>query len=125
MKKLAELTGFELAGVLAETAPAVGNLVADEEFWKKFQECTLRGTQLQRTGGTMQFILSAYAELVPLLLGEKHVGDVMQILAAVEGVPVKKVMAKNGFELIADVKEIFTEQLLPFFTKSAPTEPSE
>ena len=49
----------------------------------------------------------------------------MQILAAVEGVPVKKVMAKNGFELIADVKEIFTEQLLPFFTKSAPTEPSE
>ena len=122
MKKLAELTGFELAGVLAEIAPAVGNLVTDEVFWGKFQECTKKGTQLRRTGSTLQFLLNAYAELVPLLLGEKHIGDVMQILAAVEGVPVKKVMGKNGFELIADIKAIFAEQLVPFFIKSAPTE---
>ena len=63
----------------------------------------------------MTDILKIYAEIAPLLFGEKHLRDTMTILAEIEGKSVKDLLLMNGVELMGDAVKAFTEQLKPFF----------
>ena len=63
----------------------------------------------------MTNVLEVYTDLVPLLFGEKHIKDTMQILSVIEGKSVKELLNMNGTELIADAIGAFKEQLTPFF----------
>ena len=93
MSKLAEMTGWELMGALAEIAEPVGNLVNDDAFWDCFVDCTRRGVGLKQKDG-LRFLLRTYAKLIPIVCGG-HKNDTARILAVIEGKPVAEVMQMN------------------------------
>ena len=82
----------------------------DEEFDTAWKKATKKGLQ---TG--MGDMLKIYADIVPLLFGEKHLTDTMAILSVIEGKPVKELLDMNGTEMIADAMKAFNEQIKPFF----------
>lgn len=121
MKKIKDMNTLELSALLVECAEPMGNLAADNEVFEAFRRCTMRGVGLKQRNG-LRFILRTYAELFPLLFGEKHRMDTLRIMAAVEGKPLQEVIDMNGAEIIADFKKAWEEQLQDFFIQSAPTE---
>ena len=124
MAKLTEMNGWELSRALADLAEPVGNLVNDDEFWDAFKECTKRGVGLQQKNG-LRFILKTYSDLFPLLMGERHIRDTFRILAITEGKTMEEVARMNGMELFTEMRNVFREQLQPFFTLSALSEMRE
>jgi len=119
-KKIEELSGWELTSALVELAEPVGNLAADDRFWKVFKACTQRAVYLREKDG-LRFMLKSYSKLVPVLLSDEHKQDTMRILAVLEGAPYDEVMRRNGAEILKDLSRIFEDKVVPFFTKSMPT----
>ena len=89
MAKLMEKNGAQMMASLANIALPLKRLMDDEEFIKAWQKATVKGL---KTG--MSDILQIYADVAPLLFGEKHVKD-----------------------LLADALKAFNEQLKPFFIR--------
>ena len=118
MAKLNEMNGWELMAALAELAEPISNLVNDDALWECFVVCTKRGIGLERKD-VLRFLLQTYGKMIPLLTGEEHRGDVLRIMAVVEGTTVDKAMKMNGKELLRDFVAAYKEHLEPFFTKSA------
>ena len=112
MAKLLEKNGAEMMSALVSIAAPIKAFMEDEEFDKAWKDATKKGV---KTG--MTDILRIYSELVPLLLGDKHLRDTMAILSAIEGKSVNELLKMNGTELIADTIKAFKEQLQPFFMK--------
>lgn len=112
MAKLLEKNAAEMAAALVSIATPVKNFLQDEEFMKVFKERTKDGVRNRTTD-----VLTVYADLVPLLIGEKHLPDVLQILAVVEGTDVKKMLKKNGVEVLQDALIAWQTQIAPFFTQ--------
>lgn len=112
MAKLLEKNGAEMCAALVDIAASIKRFMDDEEFDKAWKKATKKGLQ---TG--MTDILRIYADLAPLLFGEKHLADTLAILSVIEGTTVKELMAMNGVDLMADVIKAFNEQLKPFFTR--------
>ena len=112
MAKLLEKNGMEMCSALVNIAVPIKRFMDDAEFDKAWKKATKKGLQ---TG--MSDILQIYAEIAPLLFGEKHLKDTMAILAEIEGKTVKELLAMNGTELIADAITAFKEQLTPFFQR--------
>lgn len=112
MAKLLEKNAAEMAAALVSIATPVKNFLQDEEFMKVFKERTKDGVRNRTTD-----VLTVYADLVPLLIGEKHLPDVLQILAVVEGTDVKKMLKKNGVEVLQDALIAWQTQIAPFFTR--------
>ncbi len=124
MAKLQELNGWELMGALADIAEPIGNLVNDDALWECFVDCTRKGVSVKEKTG-LRFILQTYAKLIPLLLGQEHKRDTVQLLSAIEGKPVAEIMQMNGKELLEHFRSAISESLIPFFTKSVPSEKTE
>ena len=112
MAKLLEKNGAEMMASLVNIAAPLKRFMEDEEFDKAWKEATKKGLKTQTTD-----ILKIYVDLVPLLLGDKHLKDTLSILAEIEGTTVGKMLKKNGTELLADVLKAYKEQLEPFFTQ--------
>lgn len=117
MKKLEDQELWELMSSLTELAEPVGNIVSDEAFWEKFVECTRKAAIIRRQD-TMHFLIKAYSDLAPYLLGDEHRKDTIRILSVVEGKPFDKLMHANGVEVMRDLGKVWKEKLEPFFTKS-------
>ena len=111
-KKLMEKNGAEMCAALVSIAATLKRFMEDPEFDTAWKEATKKGVSLGMTD-----VLKVYTDLVPLLFGEKHLQDTMQILSVIEGKSVKELLAMNGTELIADALKAFNEQLKPFFTQ--------
>ena len=109
-KKLLEKNGAEMCSALVSIASTLKRFMEDEEFDKAWKKATKNGIDNGVTN-----ILEAYADLVPLLFGDEHLKDTMQILSVIEGKSVKELLAMNGTEMIADALAAFNEQLKPFF----------
>lgn len=111
MAKLLEKDGAEMMAALVSIATPIKRLMDDDEFSAAWKEATKKGL---RTG--MTDVLKIYVDIVPLLLGDKHLNDTMQILAVIEGTTVKALLKKKGTELLSDVVKAFDEQIKPFFS---------
>lgn len=112
MAKLLEKNGVEMCSALVDIAAPIKRFMDDAEFDKAWKKATKKGLD---TG--MTDILQIYAEIAPLLFGEKHLKDTMAILSVIEGKPVKELLAMNGTELLCDVLKAFNEQIKPFFMR--------
>ena len=110
MAKLLEKSGAEMCGALVSIAATLKKFMDDEEFVKVWKATTKEGAAKGMTD-----VLEVYVDLIPLLFGEAHLHDTMQILSVIEGKTVKELLEMNGTELIADAINAFKEQLAPFF----------
>lgn len=110
MAKLLEKNGAEMCAGLVSIASTLKKFMDDDEFDRAWKNATKKG---MKTG--MTDILKIYAELAPLLFGDKHLKDTLQILSVIEGKPVKEMLEMNGTELITDALNAFNEQIKPFF----------
>lgn len=108
--KLLEKTGAEMCSALVSIAGPVRHFLDDPEFGEAVRESTKKGVRSQMEG-----ILNIYADLAPLLFGDKHLKDTIQILAVVEGKTVKEMLKMNGVELFRDAMDAWKEQIQPFF----------
>ena len=112
MAKLLEKNGAEMCAALVSIATPMKAFLEDEEFNETFKECTKKGIDNKLHG-----IAIIYADMVPLLFGDKHLKDTLAILAAVEGKTVKEMLKMNGVELMKDALNAWKEQIQPFFTQ--------
>ena len=112
MAKLLDKNGAEMCAALVSVATTLKKYMDDDEFDAVWKKATKRGI----LSGSNN-LLEVYAEVVPLLFGEKHLRDTMQILSVIEGKPIKELLEMNGTELLADAFTAFKEQLLPFFSR--------
>ena len=110
--KLMDMNGAEMAAALVSISAPIKNFLQDDEFMAAFKERTKDGVRNRATD-----ILPVYADLVPMLLGEKHLEDTIKILATVEGKTVKEMLKMNGVEVIKDALLAWQEQIAPFFTQ--------
>lgn len=111
-KKLMEKNGADICNSLVTIAGPIRNFLDDKEFTDTFRQCTKRGAK-DKLGEFLQI----YADLVPLLFGEKHRRDTLLILAEIEGTTVKDMLRMNGAELLADAMKAWNEQVGPFFSR--------
>ena len=112
MAKLLEKNGAEMCAALVSLAVPIKHFTEDEEFIEKFRECTKKGVEYKLHG-----VAVIYGDMMPLLLGEKHLNDVMTILSVVEGKTVKELLKMNGVDLMADAMHAWREQIAPFFQR--------
>lgn len=112
MAKLLEKNGQEMCAALVSISGSIRSFIEDEEFIQTFRECTKKGIRNQLEG-----ILIIYADMVPLLFGDKHLNDTLQILAVIEGTTVKKMLKMDGVDLLTDAMKAWTEQIQPFFQR--------
>ena len=112
MAKLLEKDGAQMAAALVSIAIPLKRFVDDEEFVRVFRESTQKGVANNLTS-----IITIYADLVPLLFGDKHLKDTLSILAVIEGKTVKELLKMNGTEMIADAMLAWKEQIAPFFLR--------
>lgn len=110
-KKLMEKNGADICLALVEIAGPIQNFLDDKEFSDRFKECTKRGVSNKLEG-----FLQIYADMVPLLFGDKHRNDTLKILAQIEGKTVSGMLKMNGAELLADTIAAWKEQIGPFFS---------
>jgi len=110
--KLLEKNGSEMCSALVSLAVPIKNFIEDKELMDTFKECTKKGMNNKLHG-----IAIIYADIVPLLFGEKHLRDTMEILSIVEGKTYKELMKMNGVDLLADAMSAWKEQIQPFFTR--------
>lgn len=110
MAKLLEKNGAEMCAALASMAIPIKSFLNDEKFMEIFKKKTKEG--LQSSSG-----LAVYAEIVPMLFGDKHRDDTLQILAIIEGTTVSKMLKMNGTELMKDALDAWNNQIGPFFTQ--------
>ena len=109
--KLMEQTAAEMAAHLVELAGPIKRLLDDEEISETWRECTKKGVK-----NKLESILLIYADMAPLLFGEKHIRDLVYILAAIEGKAVDEMLKMNGAELMKDTMAAWEEQIKPFFS---------
>lgn len=112
MAKLLEKNGAEMCSALVSMARPIRNFMDDPEFMQTFKECTKKGV-----GSKLEGVLTVYADMMPLLFGDKHMKDTLAIIAIVEGVSVNKMLKMNGTEMIEDCLKAWKEQIKPFFMR--------
>lgn len=110
--KLLEKNGAEMMAALANIAIPLKHLMDDEEFDQAWKEATKKGLRMG-----MNDVLRIYADIAPLLLGDKHLKDTMAIISEIEGVSVKELLKMDGTEMLCDVLKAYKEQLQPFFIR--------
>lgn len=111
-KKLLEKNGAEMCAALVSLAAPIKHFTDDEELIEAFRVCTEKGVKYKLHG-----VATVYAEIVPILFGDKHLHDMMTILSVVEGKPVKELLKMNGVDLMADALDAWKEQIAPFFQR--------
>ena len=109
MAKLLEKNGAEMCAGLVTIASTLRKFMDDEAFDKAWKKATKDGVDRGMTD-----VLEVYVDLVPMIFGEKHLNDTMQILSVIEGKTIKELLEMNGTELFTDAMKAFKEQLVPF-----------
>ena len=112
MAKLLEKNGAEMCSALVSLAAPIKSFIEDTEFNETFKACTKKGMNSQLHG-----IAIIYADMVPLLFGDKHLKDTLAILSVIEGKSTKELLKMNGTELLRDAINAWKEQIQPFFTQ--------
>ena len=112
MAKLLEKNGAELCAGFVTIAGTLKRFMDDTEFDKAWKKATKTGVKKGMTD-----VLEIYVDIVPMLFGEKHLNDTMQILSVIEGKPIKELLEMNGTDLMCDVIDAFNKQLKPFFIR--------
>ena len=112
MAKLLEKNGAEMCAALVSIAAPIKSFIEDKEIHETFVSSTKKGVDNQ-----LQGFLTIYADMIPLLFGDKHLQDTLAILAVVEGKTVKEMMKMNGVELMKDAMDAWKEQIQPFFAQ--------
>ena len=97
MAKLLEKNGAEMCADLVKIASTLKRFMDDAEFSEAWKKATKNGADKGMTD-----VLAVYVDIVPLLMGEKHLKDTMTVISVIEGKSVKELMSMNGTELIAD-----------------------
>lgn len=116
MPKLLEKNGAELFASLVNIAGPIGNLVNDEHLFSTIKSCVekiSKETSAIRTNN-VAVLMRLFSEVAPILFGEAHLKDILQILAEIEGCTVPEMMNKNGADLFADALSAWKEQIGPF-----------
>ena len=127
MAKLLEKSGSELLASLVNIAAPIGNLIQDDVLCKAIVDCIekLDKETAAIKRNNIAVMMTLYADIVPLLLNEKHTQDIMLILSEVEGCTVKEMLAKNGADLVADAIAAWKEQIGPFARRAGLMEPKK
>lgn len=112
MAKLLEKNGAEMCAALVSIAGSVRSFLEDEEFIQTFQDCTRKAMKNNLHG-----LLIIYADMAPLLFGDKHRNDTILILATVEGKSVREMLKMDGVELLKDAMDAWEAQIKPFFQR--------
>lgn len=112
MAKLLEKNGAEMCAALVSIAAPIKNFLEDKEVSDTFKACTKKGVDNKLTG-----FLTIYADMVPLLFGDRHLKDTLAILAVIEGKTQRELLKMNGVELMKDALGAWKDQLQPFFTQ--------
>lgn len=112
MAKLLDMNGAQMASALVGIAAPLKRLMEDEEFSTVFKKATKKGLDMGWND-----VLTIYVDVVPHLLGDKHIKDTFTILSIIEDKKVSELMKMDGTELIADFIKAFNEQLKPFFMR--------
>jgi len=110
--KLLEKNGAEMCAALVSIAAPIKAFIEDKQVSDTFRACTKKAVDDKLTG-----FLTIYADMMPLLFGDKHLKDTLAILAVVEGKTVKEMLKMNGVELMKDALSAWKEQIEPFFTQ--------
>lgn len=110
MAKLINQNAAELAGTLVSIAGAVKSFVEDEAFMTALSDIAKKPVN-----GKLHASLLFFSDITPYILSEKHLGDTIAILAAIEGEDPKKMLKKNGAEVLKDAIAAWDGQLKDFF----------
>ena len=113
--KLSSLTTNTAADMLCEIVPYVSNIVGDKELMDALSE------KMQGHGNSPAEIYlygaKKLASLVPVVF-KKHKGDVMNILAVVNGVDASEIEKQNILMTIKQIVDLFKDKELVNFFKS-------
>ena len=112
MAKLIDKNGAEMAAALVSIAAPLRKIMDDPEFDTAWKQATKKGLQTKMTD-----LLQIYSEIIPQLLGNKHLKDTLAILSVIEDKSVKELLEMNGTDLMCDVIDAFNQQLKPFFIR--------
>lgn len=110
MAKLIDQNAAELAGTLVSIAGAIKSFVEDEAFMTALSDASNKQVN-GRTHAALVFL----SDLTPYILSDKHLKDTIAILAAIEGEDPKKMLKKNGAEVLKDAIAAWNGQLKDFF----------
>ena len=81
MAKLLDKTGAELIASLVNIAEPVGNIAKDDELFQGLVDCLKNFQEKHPTArnNNLVFLMTLYADMVPMLFGEKHLQDMMKL----------------------------------------------
>ena len=96
MKKLSEMNTSELMDTLCRIAEPVGKIFADPAVGDAFAR-VYKATQ--EKSSPLHFYALCASELMPVLMGEEHRGNVLKVLACIKGVTPEALEKQNGMVL--------------------------
>ena len=100
MKKLSEMNTSELMDTLCRIAEPVGKIFADPAVGDAFAR-VYKATQ--EKSSPLHFYALCASELMPVLMGEEHRGNVLKVLACIKGVTPEALEKQNGMDTMRDV----------------------
>lgn len=102
MKKISEMNATELSLAICKMAKPASRLVDDERVFDAMREMAER---LKDAKSPIKGIAVFLTTLVPVLLGDDHRSDTLEIIAAVSGEDPETLKRKNG---IAVAKQLYS-----------------
>lgn len=106
MKKLSEMNAVELSAAICKMAEPASRLVEDERVFD-----VMRGMaeKLKEAKIPIKGIAVFLTTLVPVLLGDTHRNDTLEILAAVSGEDPEALKRKNGILVAKQLYSLMME----------------
>ena len=114
--KLSDIKGDRVIDVIADIIDPIANIAADKEAAELFAR-----KKLPEGADARAFAIQRLRKSVPPLL-KTHKGDVVAILAAIEGTPVEEYSENlNLFKLMKDATDLLTDEAFIGLFTSAQT----
>ena len=115
--RLSDIKGDRTLEVIAEIIDPICNIVEDKEAMTMF-----RREKLPEGMEPKKFLMKRARKSLPALL-KKHKGDIIAVLAAIEGVPAKQYQgALNLVKLFKDATDLLTDEAFAELFISAQSE---
>lgn len=118
--KLSDIKGERVFDVVADIIDPISNIAEDEEFKAIFKKVT-PPKDVDKKAFAMQIAAKRLKKYAPALL-RSHKGDVITIMASIEGVtPEEYAASLNLAKLMTDAAELVTDKaFLDLFTSPQP-----
>ena len=112
--KLSEIKGARTFDVIADIIDPISAIATDKQAMELFKRQKIPKGMDEKT-----FVLQRVRDHVPYLLHE-HKGDVISIMAAIEGVTAEEYAASLDLgKLMADLYDLLTDDgIIPLFTRA-------